>query len=346
MIVDSHQDIATNALYLGRDFLLSAHDERAKEVPPNPLWGIPTVGLPDLERANVRVVFASIWAPACDNPTKIRVEPCYKTPEEAYALGQKQLSYYQNLTNNPHLTLVTTKRTLQDVINGDYRLGLVISMEGADPILFPAHLHEWVSGGLRVIGLAHGRTRYSGGTGEPGPLTPLGRELLAEMEREPLILDLSHMAEASFFEALELFHGPVIATHSNCRALIPTDRHLSDEMIRAIVKRGGVIGIALFNRFLRADWVETGRVKERVTLADFVKQVNHIRDLIGGTSHVGIGSDFDGGFGSESIPSEMDTATDLPKIADTLAHAGYSDLDISGIMGANWLNFIRKTLPE
>lgn len=346
MIVDSHQDIATNALYLGRDFLLSAHDKRAKEFPPNPLWGISTVGLPDLERANVRVVFASIWAPACDNPTKIPVKPCYKTPEEACALGQKQLSYYQNLTRNQPLALVTTKQSLQNVISADYRLGLIISMEGADPILSPAHLHEWVSGGLRVIGLAHGRTRYSGGTGKSGPLTPLGRELLAEMKREPLVLDLSHMAEASFFEALELFHGSVIATHSNCRALIPTDRHLSDEMIRAIVRRGGVIGIALFNRFLRADWDETGRVKERVTLADFMKQVNHICDLAGDTTHVGIGSDFDGGFGSESIPSEMDTAADLPKIADALSQSGYAHDDIVGMMGVNWLDFLKKTLPE
>ncbi len=330
---------------MGRDFLLSAHSKRDSEVPPNLLWGIPTVGLPEFEQANVRVVFASIWAAACDNPTNIRVEPCYKTPEEAYAQGQQQLSYYQNLTRNPRLALVTTKRSLQDVISGGYRLGMVISMEGADPILSPAHLHEWVSGGLRVIGPAHGKTRYSGGTGKPGPLTPLGRQLLTEMEREPLVLDLSHMAEASFFEALDLFPGPVIATHSNCRALIPTDRHLSDEMIQAIVNRGGVIGIALYNRFLRADWEETGRVKEHVTLTDFVKQVNHIRDLTGGTSHIGIGSDFDGGFGSESIPSEMDTAADLPKITDALAHAGYSDTDIVGMMGTNWLNFLKKTLP-
>jgi len=117
-------------------------------------------------------------------------------------------------------------------------------------------------------------------------------------------------------------------------------------MIRAIVKRGGVIGIALFNRFLRADWDETGRVKERVTLADFVKQVNHVCDLAGDSSHVGIGSDFDGGFGSESIPSEMDTAADLPKIADALSQSGYADTDIVGMMGINWLDFLKKTLPE
>lgn len=344
IIVDAHQDIAFNALFLGRDFLLSSHSKRAREIPPHPLWGIPTVGFPEMEQANVRLVFASLWAAPCDNPG-IPVEPCYRTPEEACTQAQQQLSYYQNLTSNSRLTLVTTKRSLEDVINNDYRLGLVVSMEGADPILSPEHLHEWAAKGMRVLGLAHRRTRYAGGTGQPGPLTQLGRELLSKMEHEPIILDTSHLAEASFFEALDLFDGPVIATHSNCRALIPTDRHLSDEMIRAIVNRKGVIGIALYNRFLSADWEKTGKVKERVTLSDFVKQVRHVCDLAGDSLHVGIGSDLDGGFGSESIPADIDTIADLPKIADALANSGFSEKDVNGILGENWLSFLKKRLP-
>jgi membrane dipeptidase len=344
-IVDAHEDIAFNSVVLGRDFLLSAHAKRGREASTLSPWGIPTVGFPEMEEANVRVVLASIWAAACHDPFGIPVEPCYETPEEACEQGQRQLSYYENLTSNPRISLIRTKRDLEDATEGDYHLGLVVSMEGADPIISPKHLHEWVARGLRVVGLAHGKTRYSGGTGQLGPLTQQGRELLSEMELEPVILDTSHMAEESFFEALDLFKGPVIATHSNCRALIPTDRHLSDEMIRAIVKRQGVIGIVLFNKFLSADWDKTGRVKQHVTLANFVKQVQYVRDVAGKTANIGVGSDLDGGFGSESTPSEVDTVADLPKIAGALLEAGFSEKQVSGIMGENWLRFLKNSLP-
>lgn len=297
-----------------------------------------------MSAGNIRVAFASIWAAACDNPTGLPVEPCYKTVEEAYEQGHKQLSYYEKLTARSQIKFVTSRKGLQEVTGPEYRLGLVLSMEGADPILSPENLHEWVSRGLRVIGLAHGRTRYSGGTGQPGPLTELGRKLLSAMEREQVILDTSHMAEASFFEALDAFHGPVIATHSNCRELIPTDRHLTDDMIRAIVERDGMIGVVLYNKFLSPDW-EIGQVKEHVTLAHVVRQVKHLREVAGDSGHIGIGSDFDGGFGSESIPAELDTIADLPKVGVALTNAGLSEHEAEGILGRNWIKFLTRALP-
>jgi membrane dipeptidase len=344
-IVDSHEDIAFNSVVLGRDFLLSALEKRRLGASASTPWGLPTVGFSEMERANVRVAFGSIWAVACQNPTGIPVKPCYETPEEACEQGEQQLSYYENLTSNPRISIVRTKRSIEDATEGEYHLGLVISMEGADPIVSPKDLHEWVKRGVRVVGLAHGRTRYSGGTRQPGSLTKSGRELLSEMEHESVILDTSHMAEESFFEALDLFKGPVIATHSNCRALVDTDRQLSDEMIRAIVKREGVIGIVLFNKFLIADWDKTGKVKQRVTLADVMKHVQHVRDVAGNTANIGIGSDLDGGFGTESIPAELDTIADLPKIADALLKAGFAEGEAIGIMGENWLRFLKASLP-
>jgi membrane dipeptidase len=298
-----------------------------------------------MERANLRVVLASIWAAKCNNPIALGVKPCYETPEEAYEQGQQQLGFYEKLTSNPRISIVRTKRALESSIEGEHHLGLVLSMEGADPIISPKNLHEWVKKGLRVVGFAHGQTRYSGGTRQAGPLTQLGRELLLEMEHEPVILDTSHMAEESFFEALDLFKGPVIATHSNCRALVPTDRQLSDEMINAIVKRNGVIGIVLYNKFLSFDWDNTGQLKERVTLAHVLNHMQHIRDLAGGTRNIGIGSDFDGGFGSESIPAELDTVADLPRIAEALLESGFSESEVRGIMGENWLRFLKSSLP-
>ena len=344
VIVDSHEDIAFNSLALGRDFLASALETRKRESSPSPL-GIATIGFPEMEQANLRVVLASIWAAKCHNQTGLTIKPCYETPEEAHELGQQQLDYYEKLTSNPRISIVRTKRALERTTEGEYHLGLVMSMEGADPIVSPKNLHEWVKRGLRVVGFAHGKTRYSGGTGQPGPLTQLGRELLSEMEHEPVILDTSHMAEESFLEALDLFKGPVIATHSNCRALVPTDRQLSDEMIHAIVKRDGVIGIVLYNKFLSFDWENTGRLKEQVTLAHVLKHVQYIRDLTGRTNNIGIGSDFDGGFGSESTPAELDTIADLPRIAEALLESGFSENEVSGIVGENWLRFLKSSLP-
>ena len=345
VIVDSHEDIAFNCVMLGRDFLRSAHETRKQEGSTG-ASGLATVGFPEMEAANVRVVLASIWAAACHNPISISVKPCYETAEEACEQGQRQLSYYQDLAKDPRISIVRTKGALEDATGGEYHLGLVLAMEGADPIISPKHLHEWVARGVRVVGLAHGRSRYSGGTRQPGPLSPLGRELLSEMETEPVILDTSHMAEESFFEALDHFHGPIIATHSNCRTLVPTDRQLSDEMIRAVVRREGVVGVVLYNKFLNANWEKNGRVKERVTLTDLVKHVRHICEVASDTDHVGIGSDLDGGFGRESIPAELDTVADLPKIAGALAENGFSERQVNAILGQNWLRFLDRTLPS
>jgi membrane dipeptidase len=331
---------------LGRDFLMSARAKREREQPPSSSEGVPTVGFPDMKEANVRVVFASIWAAACNNPMAIDVKPCYETSDEAREQGEKQLSYYEKLTTRTPFRLIRNRQNLQNVVKGAYRLGFILSMEGADPILSPGHLHEWVERGVRVVGLAHGRTRYAGGTKQPGPLTQLGRELLREMERQSVILDTSHMAEESFFQAVDSFSGRIIATHSNCRALIPTDRHLTDEMIRAIIEREGVIGVVLFNKFLSAEWEKSSQAKGSVTLGHVVKQVEHICEVAGDSNHVGIGSDLDGGFGSESIPAELDTIADMPKIADALKQAEFSEEEVTGILGENWLRFLNAALPN
>ncbi|HYB66946.1 MAG TPA: membrane dipeptidase, partial [Candidatus Acidoferrales bacterium] len=241
---------------------------------------------------------------------------------------------------------IRSKSDIDLVLDPDSpRLGAVLLMEGADPIVTPKQTREWFEAGVRIVGPAWHATHYAGGTRAPGPLTELGRELMKEMERTGLILDMSHMAEASFFEALDLFHGPVIASHSNCRSIVPTDRQLSDEMISALVAREGVIGAVLFNKFLQPDWRETGAIKSKVTLSDVMKHIHHMCDLAGDRLHVGIGSDFDGGVGAESIPAELDTAADLQKVGEALGDAGFSQIDIDNILGGNWVRLLRRALP-
>jgi membrane dipeptidase len=199
---------------------------------------------------------------------------------------------------------------------------------------------------VRIIGPAWGKTRYSGGTKAPGPLTKLGRELLGEMEEIGFILDCTHFAEESYLEALDLFNGTVIASHSNARKYCPTDRHLSDEMIRKIIAKGGVIGTVLYNRFLVDNWAK-GDPKSKVTLSQVVKNIVHISEIAGSKKHSGIGSDFDGGFGFESIPLELNTVADLRKIGDALKiQANYSAEEAEGVLSGNFLRILRKALPD
>jgi membrane dipeptidase len=216
---------------------------------------------------------------------------------------------------------------------------VLISMEGADCIGDVAELPKWVARGVRVIGPAWGRTRFGGGTGAPGPLTDLGRKLLDQMHRLRVALDLSHQSDEGFWESIERFGGPVCASHSNCRALVPGDRHIDDEMIRAIVARGGVIGVVLYNRYLQPGYeLAQGKI---VPMSAVVRHIEHICDIAGNTRHVGIGSDLDGGLGVEWTPIGLDSAADLRVVGEALRAAGWSDGDVANVMGENWARWLR-----
>jgi membrane dipeptidase len=196
---------------------------------------------------------------------------------------------------------------------------------------------------LRVVGLAWRRTRLAGGTGAPGPLTDEGLRLVRELDTFNVIHDTSHLAEESFWQLLDVSGGPVIASHSNCRRIVPTDRQLSDDMIRAVAARGGVIGINFFDKFLLPPGEYGTR---RAKLADVTRHVQHVCDLVGNTTCVGIGTDMDGGLGREQIPVEIATSADLPRVADALSAAGFGDDDVRRIMGTNWLHFFGRALPR
>ncbi len=340
LIVDAHEDIAYNAIAIGRDFRKSAQEKRAEEGDP-PRDGTATIGLPDALRGNVRVIFGTLYvAPKASHPRF--PGSVYATPEEAETAAREQLAYYKRLALDPRICLITTGADLQHVVDApEPRVGLVILMEGADPIVKPEDAQSWFDAGVRIIGPAWQATRYAGGTHAPGPLTPLGRALMPELSRVGFILDTSHLAEASFFEALELFEGTVIASHSNVRKFVPTDRQLNDEMIRALVSRDGVIGAVLYTHFLKP-----GASKEDAPLAVAVDHIKHICDLAGDAQHVGIGTDFDGGFGVEYTPLEIDTVADLQKVGDALSAANFGDEDIENIMSGNWLRILRTALPK
>jgi membrane dipeptidase len=347
LIVDAHQDIAWNKFALNRDFFASVAEKRAREG-ANPAHGEGSalIGFPELIKANVRVVFATLYV-AQAQPKRKAWGKTYSTPQEAHDQAMEQVAYYAMLAMDPRVSLITTRGDLDRVLaSKEPRVGLVILMEGADPIVAPEQTPEWFEAGVRIVGPAWSQTRYSGGTRAPGPLTGLGRALMSQLERAGMLLDISHMAEQSFFDAMELFGGAVIASHSNCRVFVGADpdRHLSDEMIRTILARDGVIGTVLYNGFIRAGW-DISAKKDAVTLADAVQHMQRICDFAGDARHVGIGTDFDGGFGMESTPREIDTIADLQKLGDALSAASFSDSDIVNILGGNWIRLLRRALP-
>lgn len=335
LIIDGHEDLAWNATELERDETAELAEIRRREgAVPAHGEGTATTCLPSLRAADVRVVMATIFTYPTSTSSSLR--PGYATPEEAFSRGMAQVSYYQQLQERGEATVLHSRADLEAVLAGERpRPGLALVMEGADPLRTPADLAQFAAAGLRFVGLSWKATRYAGGTGAPGPLSDAGRALLREMERLSVVLDVSHLAEESFWQALELFHGRVIASHANCRAFVNTDRQLSDAMIRAIAERDGVIGLVFFKRFIRV------KGDHPVTLDDLVRHADHISQLVG-TRHVALGSDLDGGIGRESIPQGMDSVEDLPRFAEVLATAGYHKQAITGIMGENWLRVLRE----
>jgi membrane dipeptidase len=340
IIVDAHEDLAHNALSLGRDLFKSVVEERKTGSAHDAM-----TSFPDLLNGNVRVVFGTLWVNPCTSEFKTR--PCYTTADEAHMQARQQLEYYKSLEKGGIISIIRNRQELENILNSERpKIGVVILMEGADPIRTPKEAKEWYDDGLRIIGLAWGQTRYAGGTKAPGPLTKEGRELLKEMQSCGFILDCAHFAEESYLEALDIFYGSVIASHSNSRKYCPTDRQLSDEMIRKIASKDGVIGTVLYNRFLDGNW-NKGDPKSSVALSRVVENIVHVNEVTGSRNHSGIGSDFDGGFGYDSIPLELDTVADLYKIGDALrTQANYSDEEVEGVLSGNFLRILRRALPE
>jgi membrane dipeptidase len=333
LIVDAHLDLSYNALR-GRDVLRPARDQTADAE------GIPTVGLPDLKAGSVNLICATIFTlPSVDG------KPGYRTADEAHAEGMRHLDWYRQQSDAGSMRFITTANQLKEIprgLNAQPQHAIML-LEGADPLRTPADVADWHAAGMRIVGLAWKETRYAGGTGQPGPLTTEGIQLVKHLDRFGIIHDTSHLAEDSFWQLLDLTPGPVMASHSNCRAIVSTDRQLSDEMIRALARRGGVIGINFFDRFLLPP---DQQGKRRATLADVALHARRICDLAGSANHVAIGTDMDGGLGRDEIPIEIETSADLPRVAEALSSAGFNDVDVTAIMGGNWLAFFARSLPQ
>jgi membrane dipeptidase len=349
IVIDAHLDLAWNALNWGRDITLRVAQIRAGEANSKEAHrGANTVSLPEMRRGEVAVCLATVLA-----RTSGLHEPLldYPSREIASSMAQGQATYYRMLEHRGLLRAIESRGALDRHFD-DWKaeqspLGYVLSMEGADPILPPADLEWWWEQGLRVVGLAHyGRSGYACGTGTSGGLAPQGRDLLREMERMGMILDLTHLADEAFWQALDTFHGRVLASHNNCRSLVPGQRQFTDEQIRALVDRDAVIGVAFDSWMLHPNYEFGITPNSNVTLRDVIAHIDHICQLAGNCLHVGIGSDLDGGYGREQSPSDLDTIADLQKVPLLLGDRGYKLVDVEAVMHGNWLRFFRSAWRE
>ncbi|OJU83734.1 MAG: hypothetical protein BGO11_10015 [Solirubrobacterales bacterium 70-9] len=340
-IVDGHLDLAANA-GAGLDFTVDAHTRRANETHRSLLA---TVSLPDLRRGGIAVAFATLFGVPHRRglnhgvPTDEETMPPYDTPAEAEEIGLRQLGLYRSWEDEGRVRIVTTVSELDrhmEQWSEDRLPGLVILMEGADPIVEPADVHRWHERGLRLIGLSWSGTRYAGGTGSPGPITEAGEELLAEMATVGMALDLSHLAQEALPRALE-FPGPICATHVHPQRLSDTDRQLPDFVLEALAKRDSVVGLTMVADFLERGSVQRGNLP---TLSDqWASHARYLAEIVG-WSRVGIGSDLDGGVGAGESPREIDTVADLRRVAGVVPAEHRS-----AVLGGNWLSWLRRTLP-
>lgn len=360
LLVDSHNDIAWNMLAYGRDYTRAAAQTRQLEAGSQVVAVNEDclIGWPEYQRGQVAVAFASLYAPPMRRASnELDKRFAYRTSDEANRLYRQQLTTYRRLTDtHPYkFQLIASRADLKLVLDhwltpseDGHPVGLVPSMEGADGIRNIAELEEWYEMGLRIIGLAWVGTRYSGGWKEPGPLSEEGRALLSAMADYNFVLDLSHMDEPAMLEALDRYPGPIIATHGNCLALLPnfpSNRQFSDRVLHGLIERDGVVGVVPFNGYLKVGWTASASRREEVPLSALVDHIDHICQLAGDSLHAGIGSDFDGGFGLQSVPPEIDTIADLQKVGPLLAERGYSEGDIANILGGNWISRLQKDLP-
>jgi membrane dipeptidase len=350
--IDAHLDLSMNALEWNRDLRLPVSVINAREagLKDKPGRGNATVSLPELRKGNVGLVVATQIARyvAPGNPL-----PGWHSPAQAWAQTQGQLAWYRIMEEEGEMVqindLASLNKHLETWNNGDPNekkpIGYILSLEGADSLVTPDHLEKAYRYGLRAVGPAHyGPGRYANGTDATGHLNKAGKELLKEMESLNIILDATHLCDDAFWDAMDIFKGHVWASHNNCRSLVNHNRQFSDEMIKALIDRGAVIGGALDAWMMVPGWERGASTPAGMNcdLEVLIDHLDHICQLAGNSLHTGIGSDLDGGFGREQCPYDVETIAGLQKLPALLHKRGYKAQDIENVMHGNWIRFLKR----
>ena len=351
LIFDAHLDLGLNGVDWNRDLRMSVAEVRAQET----ALGMTdlgrrtnTVTFPELRRAEVGLGVGTVLA---RQEQPVNHPFGWTTPEACYAMATAHRAYYRAMERTGWVKLLRTRGDLTAHLAA-WRadpdrtpFGCILSMECADPILDPDHVREWYDAGLRAVGVTHyGTNRYGGGTRSDAGLAADAVPLLKLIERLGIALDLTHLSDRAFWQAADLFGGPVMASHQNARKFCDWQRQFSDEQLTLVIDRGGVVGAACDAMMLQPGWVR-GASKPEVTLERVADNIDHVCQLAGNARHAGIGSDLDGGFGCEQTPADLDTIADLQKLGTILSARGYPDRDIEAVFHGNWVRFFSEVLP-
>jgi membrane dipeptidase len=360
MIFDAHLDLAMNAIEWNRDLTQPVEELRRRErdLRDKPDRGRGTVSLPEMRRGGIGLCVATQLARVEHNA----YSPIFgwRSPAQAWAMTQGQLAWYRAMEEAGEMVQIRDRPGLErhleiwaDEINvgpspgsAEKPVGYILSLEGGDSLLTPRHLERAFAQGLRAIGPAHyGPGIYAFGTDSSGGFNEGGRELLREAGRLGMILDVTHLCDECFWEALDLFDGPIWASHQNCRVFVPHMRQFSDEQIRELIARGAVIGAALDAWMLIPNWIRgtTTPQSSGVTLEHVADNIDHVCQLAGNARHAGIGSDLDGCFGTEQTPQDLDTIADLTKLRGLLSTRGYTPADVEAVCWGNYVEHLRRS---
>jgi membrane dipeptidase len=351
LLFDAHLDLAWNAIDWNRDLKEPVTEIRRREQGmPGKGRGVNTVCFPELRQGRVGLFIATLLA-RLHRPGMVPAFQRYDNMDAAYAATMGQLHYYQALCDQGYLRWIKDASSLEAHIRPwldgaeNEPLGFILSMEGADPVLFPEQVQAWWDLGLRIIGPAHyGVSPYAHGTGTEGGFFSRGPALLKEMQRVGMILDVTHLSDQCFYEALDLWQGPMLASHHNCRSLVADQRQLADDHIKHLIQRGAVIGAAFDTWMLVPNWERGKTTPEEtgVVINTVIDHIDYVCQLAGNCKHAALGTDLDGGFGKEQSPLDLDTIADLQKIPELLKARGYSEADIQAILWGNWIRFFRE----
>ena len=348
-IFDAHLDLAMNALEWNRDLTKSVYQIRESEkgMVDKPDRGNNTVSLDAMRKGNIGICVATQIA-----GVKNKINPHgWSSMEQAWAQTQGQLIWYKEMEKNGEMYQIYDLNTLDNQIENWQKetkkkpIGYILSLEGADSIVNIDYLEKSYMLGLRAIGPAHyGPGVYAHGTDSNGSIGQKGKELVKKIEELNLILDVTHLSDTSFWETIEIYNGNLWASHNNCRKFVNHNRQFSDDQIKEIIRRDGVIGVPLDAWMMVPNWKRGKSIPETmgVTLNQMIENIDHICQLSGNSNHVGIGTDLDGAFGIEQTPTDIDTIADLQKVPLMLKKIGFSESDVEKVMNQNFINFLKR----
>ena len=353
LIIDAHLDLAMNALEWNRDLSRPLEEIRNGErnLHDRPDRGTGTVCLPELREGKIGIVVATQLA----RVSSARFAPTvWNSPQQAWAMTQAQLSWYREMEALGEMVQIVDLDGLEKQValwkddqqpDESKPIGYILSLEGADSLVNIDYLYRAHAYGLRAMGLSHfGPGRYADGTKTAGRIHPQGLELMKVMGELNLILDVTHLTDEGFEQALDVYEGPLWASHHNVRKLVPNQRQLTDAQIKKLIQRGAVIGGMLDCWAMDIRFIDTVSDPWQldIQLEHLVDHWDHICQLAGNTHHIGVGSDLDGIFGTEQSPWDLNSIADLQKFETILLRRGYTEQDIDNIFHGNWLRFLRN----